>query len=84
MRFYPKKNFIFNLLFNLISLKSWKNAILEYFFGWKNAKIEENNKVIPIEIKGGKNYKRHSALNNLLNNDAFSIEKSYVFCNGNF
>ena len=45
--------------------------------------IEENNKVIPIEIKSGKDYKRHSALNNLLNNDAFDLEKGYVFCNGN-
>ena len=45
--------------------------------------IEENNKVIPIEIKSGKDYKRHSALNNLLNNDLFGLEKGYVFCNGN-
>jgi hypothetical protein len=41
--------------------------------------IEENSKVIPIEIKSGKDYKRHSALNN----DAFDLEKGYVFCNGN-
>lgn len=45
--------------------------------------IEENSKVIPIEIKSGKDYKRHSALNNLLNNNAFDLEKGYVFCNGN-
>lgn len=45
--------------------------------------IEENSKVIPIEIKSGKDYKRHSALNNLLNNDSFNLEKGYVFCNGN-
>jgi putative ATP/GTP-binding protein len=43
--------------------------------------IEENSKVIAIEIKSRKDYERHSALNNLLNNDLFNLEKGYVFCN---
>ncbi len=44
---------------------------------------EENNKVIPIEVKSGKDYKRHSALSQLMKNESFNYEKGYVFCNGN-
>ena len=45
--------------------------------------IEENDKIVPIEVKSGKDYKRHSALNQLLNNKEFNIEKAIVLCNGN-
>lgn len=45
--------------------------------------IEINNKVVPIEVKSGKDYKRHSALNQLMSNINFSYDYSYVFCNGN-
>ena len=45
--------------------------------------IEYKNKVIPIEIKSGKDYKRHNALKNLLNNKEYGIDEAYVFCNEN-
>lgn len=45
--------------------------------------IEQNNKVIPIEVKSGKDYKRHNALSNLMNNKTFNYEKGYVFTNQN-
>ncbi|WP_406615561.1 ATP-binding protein [Mycoplasmopsis hyopharyngis] len=45
--------------------------------------IEELNEVIPIEVKSGKDYKRHSALNNLLSDKSFDIKKGIVFCNEN-
>ena len=45
--------------------------------------IEEENKIIPIEVKSGKDYKRHNSLNNLLNNSDYGIEKGYVLCNEN-
>lgn len=35
-----QEKFYFDPLFDLIFLKSWKNAILGYFFGWKNVKKE--------------------------------------------
>ena len=41
--------------------------------------IEQNGEVIPIEIKSGKGYSRHPALNNVLKN----INKAIVFYNGN-
>lgn len=45
--------------------------------------IESNNKVIPIEVKSGKDYKRHSALTQLMNNKEFDYEFGYVLYNGN-
>ncbi len=45
--------------------------------------IEKDAKVIPIEVKSGKDYKRHSALSQLMNNKEFNYEKAYVFCNDN-
>ncbi|MCQ2749027.1 MAG: DUF4143 domain-containing protein [Clostridia bacterium] len=45
--------------------------------------IEYDSKVIPVEVKSGKDYKRHSALDNLLSDKNKEIEKAYVFSNGN-
>ncbi len=45
--------------------------------------IEYKGEVLPIEVKSGKDYLRHSALNNLLSNDSFSIKNAIVFCNRN-
>ena len=57
--------------------------MLYYFNGKKTGEldfvIESDGKVIPIEIKSGKKYKNHSALNNVLANKSFGIENAYVF-----
>jgi hypothetical protein len=39
--------------------------------------------VIPIEIKSGKDYKRHRALSNVLKTPNYSIDNAYVFCEDN-
>ena len=44
--------------------------------------IENKGVVIPLEIKSGKNYKRHNALDNLLV-DNVDIPKAYIFSNNN-
>ena len=38
---------------------------------------------MPIEVKSGKDYKRHAALNNLVNNDELKIEKGIAYNNSN-
>lgn len=38
---------------------------------------------IPIEVKSGKNYDKHNALNNLLSNVDYDIKMAYVLCNDN-
>ena len=43
--------------------------------------IEYNLHVVPIEVKSGKDYYVHSAINNVLDNSEYEIEKAYVFAN---
>jgi len=45
--------------------------------------IDVEGKIIPIEVKSGKDYKRHSALTKLLSNPTFEMERGIVFYNGN-
>ena len=45
--------------------------------------VEYEGSLLPIEVKSGKDYKRHSALNNLLANPDYGIEKAVVFSNAN-
>ena len=52
-------------------------------FGELDFMIENDGKVLPIEIKSGKDYYRHNAMNNVLNLPEYNIDDGYVFCNGN-
>ncbi len=45
--------------------------------------VEDRGQVLPIEIKSGKDYKRHNALSNVLSNEGFNIRKAIVFSNAN-
>lgn len=45
--------------------------------------IEYKGNVLPIEIKSGKDYKIHSALDNLLKNENYNISQAVILCNGN-
>ena len=45
--------------------------------------IERNGSITPLEIKSGKDYKRHSALNNVLSNEEYNIKEAYIFSEGN-
>ena len=44
--------------------------------------IENKGEIIPFEVKFGKTYKRHNALDNLLVSD-YNISKAYILCNKN-
>lgn len=39
--------------------------------------------VMPVEVKSGKTYKRHSALNKLLNVENYGIDSAIVLYEGN-
>ncbi len=45
--------------------------------------IEEDNEVIPIEVKSGKDYYIHSAISKAADNPEYEISKAYVFTNYN-
>lgn len=73
---------------NFVAQELLQNGLTPFYF--KNKKIGEidflielDGKVLPLKIKSGTDYKKHSALNNLLDVDEYKLEKSIVFCTGN-
>lgn len=45
--------------------------------------IEYEGKSLPIEVKSGKDYTKHSALNNVLQIENYDIPQAFVFANTN-
>lgn len=45
--------------------------------------VEQHGEVLPIEIKSGKDYTKHAALDNVLSNTDYHIPAAFVFHNGN-
>ena len=45
--------------------------------------IEHKNKALPVEVKSGKDYTIHSAMNNCLSNPEYQMEEGIVFANCN-
>lgn len=64
-----------------------KGHKLYYFNSKKQGELdfvlELGGKVVPLEIKSGKDYKRHSALNNVLGTAEYEIDEAYIFSEGN-
>lgn len=60
---------------------------LRYFCGKKQGELdfllENDAKIIPVEVKSGKDYERHNALTNVLKNPEYNISEAFVFCNDN-
>ena len=62
---------------------------LYYYDNKKSGEVDyliddmDNLSVLPIEIKSGKNYERHSAMDNVLKVPNYEIESEMVFCNDN-
>lgn len=52
-------------------------------FGELDFVTEYRGRVLPIEIKSGKDYKRHSALSNVMEISNYAIEEAFVFTNYN-
>ena len=62
--------------FDLYYFNSRKQGELDFL-------IEKNGEVLPIEIKSGKDYTRHAALNTVMENADYAIPEAYVFQNDN-
>ena len=45
--------------------------------------IEHAGEILPIEVKSGKDYEKHSALDNILRVPEYGIKNAYVFSNDN-
>ena len=75
----------------------YENAVAQelHAHGWKlyyfNSKkqgevdflLEQDNRIIPLEVKSGKDYQRHVALSNILNNEEYDIADAIVLSNNN-
>ena len=75
----------------------YENAVAQelHAHGWKlyyfNSKkqgevdfvLEQDEKIIPIEVKSGKDYQRHVALSNILANSEYKIQEAIVLSNNN-
>lgn len=68
---------------NAVAQQLSANGFVPYFCKKKNLGeidflIEIGGKVIPVEVKSGKSYKSHKALENYMNVPDYHIEKAYV------
>ena len=73
---------------NAVAQQLTANGFEPYFckkkkLGEMDFAIEMSGKVIPIEVKSGKEYKSHKALDNFMNVLDYHLEKAYVFSVGN-
>ena len=61
---------------------------LYYFNSKKQGEVDfvieaGDGKVLPIEVKSGKDYERHNALANIMNNEEYNLNKAVILCNDN-
>ena len=63
--------------------KIYKNYYNSKKFGELDFVIEYNGKILPIEVKSGKSYQRHSALTNILEISNYSIKEAFILSNYN-
>lgn len=67
---------------------TWNQQHSLYYFNSKKQGeldfvVEYDKNVLPIEVKSGKNYERHNALSNVMENNDYDIPFAYVFCQNN-
>ena len=91
----PNPNINFGSVFeNLVAQELYAHGFSEaqqhslYYFNSKKQGeldfvVEYAGNVLPIEVKSGKDYVRHNALNNVINNTDYEISQAYVLCNNN-
>lgn len=73
---------------NAVAQELVSKGIQAYYFNSKKQGeldfvIELDGSVTPLEIKSGKDYKKHSALANVLSDANYNINKAYIFSDEN-
>ena len=73
---------------NAVAEELFSHGLKLYYFNSKKQGeldfvIKIDDKILPIEVKSGKNYLRHNALKNVIENKDYDIEKAYVLYNEN-
>lgn len=67
---------LYSKLFSVYYYNSKKSGEIDFL-------IERNDEILPIEVKSGKDYLSHHALNNLLSIDNFEFNEAFVLFIGN-
>jgi predicted AAA+ superfamily ATPase len=72
----------------LYSRRQNRHAPLYYFKSDRVGELDflttdRRDHVVPLEVKSGKSYKRHSALNNVLATENYDIQQAIVLCEDN-
>lgn len=73
---------------NAVACELVSKGFLVYYYnsnrlGELDFVIEYKGKILPIEVKSGKDYQIHSALNHCIDNKEYNIEEAFVFANCN-
>ena len=73
---------------NMVAQQLTANGLEPFYYKKKNVGevdfvVEINGKIVPIEVKSGKSYKAHKALDNLVGIPEYHIEQAYVLSIGN-
>lgn len=72
-----------NLYAQELLAKGFEVRFMNKKFGEIDFVIQNNGKAVPLEIKSGADYTKHTALNNALKVDEWQLKKAFVFCMGN-
>lgn len=73
---------------NAVAQELYAHGFSVYYFNSKKQGeldflVEYQGEVLPIEVKSGKSYAKHSALKNVLEQKNYHIPQAFVFCNEN-
>lgn len=73
---------------NAVAQELYAHGFTPYYFNSKKQGeldfvIEKDGEALPIEVKSGKNYMTHSALDNVMRNVDYNIKTAFVFANCN-
>ena len=73
---------------NAVAQELYAHGFELYYFNSKKQGeldfvIEYEGYPLPIEVKSGKNYMRHPALNNVMQNKSYEVKQAIVLCNEN-
>ncbi|MDE5784936.1 MAG: ATP-binding protein [Duncaniella sp.] len=73
---------------NVVAEELLTHEITPYYYNNKKRGeidfvVSINSEIVPIEVKSGKDYQRHSALNNLISDSPYDFKEALILCNGN-
>ena len=77
-----------SIMENMFAQQLKSNGFTLYYFdkqkvGEVDFVVEQHAELVPVEIKSGKDYRSHRALDHLMAVNEYKLKESFVFCPGN-